>query len=176
MKMYQVVQKLLVGDKQTDRQTLTPNLVNLTLTKVFHCFSPSTQACTLKFGFDCFLPYSSQFIINYTIVCYIVSLNYWRQPSGIQSHVVSELTDVSEARTDYSSHWWWRLYIPLKRLSALKLHGAISHEAFIFILAVVRTSNITYSKHRYISYNKQTSFTCLPPPNLWTRLLPSFTF
>jgi hypothetical protein len=41
--------------------------------------------------------------------------------------------------------WWWREHAPLKRLSASTwLHGDISQKTLNFILAAVRTWNLTY--------------------------------
>jgi hypothetical protein len=43
-----------------------------------------------------------------------------------------------------SSPWWWRLYAPVKsRAASTRLHGAISEKVVSFILASVRTWNIT---------------------------------
>jgi hypothetical protein len=40
--------------------------------------------------------------------------------------------------------WWWRQYAPLKcRSTSTRLHGAISQNVDIFILAAVRTWNLT---------------------------------
>jgi hypothetical protein len=63
----------------------------------------------------------------------------WRwQPSGIMRRVVSYKF------TDISSLWWWRWYAPLKRRStAMRLYGEISQKVVIFILAPVRTWNLT---------------------------------
>jgi hypothetical protein len=56
----------------------------------------------------------------------------WRwRPSGIWHPVVS-------------SPWWWRQYAPPKRRSTSRLHVAIFLKAVIFILAAVRTWNLTY--------------------------------
>jgi hypothetical protein len=62
---------------------------------------------------------------------------FWRwAPSGIARRVVSlEKTDVSG----------WRQFAPLKRRpTPTRLHGAISHKELIFILAAVKTWNLTY--------------------------------
>jgi hypothetical protein len=42
-----------------------------------------------------------------------------------------------------SSPWWWRQYALLKHWCTLRLHGAMSQKAFIFVLAAMRTWNLT---------------------------------
>jgi hypothetical protein len=48
-------------------------------------------------------------------------------------------------RGAHSLPWWWRQQAPLKRLpTSMTLCSAISKKAAIFILAAVRTWNVTY--------------------------------
>jgi hypothetical protein len=63
----------------------------------------------------------------------------WRwQPSGIW---LCSLVEVD------LSPWWWRQYAPLRRrFTSTRLHGTISQKTVIFMLAVVRTWNLTSSK------------------------------
>jgi hypothetical protein len=48
---------------------------------------------------------------------------------------------------EYSSFWWWRQYVPLKRRpNSTRLYVAISHKAIVFIVDDVRTWNLTQDK------------------------------
>jgi hypothetical protein len=70
-------------------------------------------------------------------------------------------TDVSEVRTAtiIRELWWWRQYAPLKRRSTSTwLHGSSSQKTFNFILAAVRTWNLTmYFKFQLMTQRKHTA-------------------
>jgi hypothetical protein len=54
------------------------------------------------------------------------------------------------SRAAYTLLWWWRWYALLKCLSAsVRLHGAISQNAVIFILTSVRTWTLTEFKFKF---------------------------
>jgi hypothetical protein len=53
-------------------------------------------------------------------------------------------------RPTFHSPWWWRQHVPLKRRSTIILHGSTSQKTIlIFILAAVRTWNLTCSLGLY---------------------------
>jgi hypothetical protein len=61
------------------------------------------------------------------------------------------LTDFSHMA--YSLPWWWRQYAPLKyRSTSMRLHGAMSQMAVIFVLTTMRIWNLTECEddHRYL--------------------------
>jgi hypothetical protein len=66
--------------------------------------------------------------------------------------------------------WWWRQYAPLKRRStSTRLHGAIFQKTIIFMLATMKTWNITRNArfssiirfHNIVSPNLHTIFIAL---------------
>jgi hypothetical protein len=64
-------------------------------------------------------------------------------------------------RENLKSHlspWWWRQHVPLKRRSTIILHGSTSQKTNLnFILAAVRTWNLTNWKYRRCPVNARSA-------------------
>jgi hypothetical protein len=78
--------------------------------------------------------------------------------SGMLHHVVwkilSNVSDMHRAaeRCTCWLPWWWRQYTPLKCLStSIRIHGATSQKAAIFIFVVMRTWYLTTCQIAVIS-------------------------
>jgi hypothetical protein len=74
---------------------------------------------------------------------------WWRQYAYLKRRYTSTKLQVLYPwrllyRHDNSSLWWWRQYAPMKRrYTSTRLHQTIYQKAVIFILAAVRTWNLT---------------------------------
>jgi hypothetical protein len=63
--------------------------------------------------------------------------------------------------------WWWRQYVPLKRRSTIILHGSTSQKTIPnFILAAVRTWNLTYNSLLFASEHRHKMSTISPKDQL----------
>jgi hypothetical protein len=100
----------------------------------------------IKTRINSFVSAQSEYAIGICIRCSMFETNsniFFKYDYTKKVTSFWHITPCSLVEAD-SLHWWWRQYAPLKRRStSTRVHGAISQRVVIFIVAAVRTCNLT---------------------------------